>query len=236
MSSTLSFTLRLRSRSLVPAPRIGKFRAVHAGRGVDDGNGVGGKRVRISFLLECDPVAAGLQLRGEAVVHSKDKGVPGEVGIVADDMSTPFPGECVSEWPALRCNPRKAAARDDSATPLWCRPPQALVAVPLIAHALTFERLILGRRNFQFLVSNVASNPITKHLDIHLRWCSNRSFQSHWSFQVRTALPNRSRKIVVNCCPHSRRNDAKSAHRKWLRHANPPVSTETCKRKLNYER
>ena len=36
--------------------------------------------------LECDPVAASLQLRGEAVVHSKDKGIPGEVGIVANDM------------------------------------------------------------------------------------------------------------------------------------------------------
>ena len=83
-----------------------------------------------------------------------------------------------------------------------------LVAAPLITHARAFERLILGRRNFQFLVSNVASNPVAKHLDIHFRWCSNRSFRTHCSFQVRTTLLNRSGKIVVKCCPKSRRGEA----------------------------
>ena len=43
---------------------------------------------------------------------------------------------------------------------------RVLVAVPLIAHTLAFERLILGRRNFQFLVSKVAPDPVPKHLDI----------------------------------------------------------------------
>ena len=59
---------------------------------------------------------------------------------------------------------------------------RVLVAVPLIAHTLAFERVIRGRRNLQFLVSNIASNPVPKHLDIHLRWCSNRSFRTHCSF------------------------------------------------------
>lgn len=43
---------------------------------------------------------------------------------------------------------------------------RVLVAVPLIAHTLAFERLILGRRNFQCLVSKVAPDPVPKHLDI----------------------------------------------------------------------
>ena len=43
---------------------------------------------------------------------------------------------------------------------------RVLVAVPLIAHTLAFERLILGGRNFQFLVSKVAPDPVPKHLDI----------------------------------------------------------------------
>jgi len=50
------------------------------------------------------------------------------------------------------------------------------------SHALVFECLILGGRDFQFLVSNIASYPVTKHLDIHLGWCSNRSFGSYRSF------------------------------------------------------
>ena len=45
-----------------------------------------GKEFWISFLLECDPVAAHLQLRGKTVVHSKETAVPREIGIVADDV------------------------------------------------------------------------------------------------------------------------------------------------------
>ena len=41
-----------------------------------------------------------------------------------------------------------------------------LVAVPPIAHTLAFEGLILGRRNFQFLVSKVAPDPVPQHLDV----------------------------------------------------------------------
>ena len=108
----------------------------------------------------------------------------------------------------------------------------ATFAVQLIAHALAFERRILGRRNFQLLVSNVASNPVAKHLDISLHRCSNCSFRTYCSFQARTTLLNLSGKIVVNCCPQSRRNDAHSAHRKWLPHVYPPFSTETRKYKL----
>jgi hypothetical protein len=103
-----------------------------------------------------------------------------------------------------------------------------LVAVPLIAQALAFERLIVGGRNFQFLVSNVASNPIAKHLDVYLGWCSNRSFRTHCSFQVRTSLLDRSRNIVVNCCPiaaemmykpHTAKGFAMPKPRSRLRHA-----------------
>src|SRR6476660_9174350 len=47
-------------------------------------------------------------------------------------------------------------------------PRRVLVAVPLVAHTLALERLILGRRNFQFLVSKVAPDPVPKHLDILL--------------------------------------------------------------------
>ena len=81
---------------------------------------------------------------------------------------------------------------------------RVLVAVPLIAHTLAFERLILGRRNFQFLVSKVAPDPVPKHLDILLRRCSNSSLRTHGSFQVRTALLDCSGKVMVNCCPKSR--------------------------------
>jgi hypothetical protein len=93
---------------------------------------------------------------------------------------------------------------------------RTLIAVRLVAHALAFERPILGRRNFQFFVPNVATNLIAKHLDVHLRWRSNCSFQAHGSFQVGTAVFKRSRKIVVKCCPRSRGNDAQSAHHERL--------------------
>jgi hypothetical protein len=102
---------------------------------------------------------------------------------------------------------------------------RVLVAVPLIAHTLAFERLILGRRNFQFLVSKVAPDPVPKHLDILLRRCSNSSLRTHGSFQVRTALLDCSGKVMINCCPKSRRNDAQSVHREWLPHAFPRAST-----------
>jgi hypothetical protein len=123
----------------------------------------------------------------------------------------------------LRHNMRdRSRAPDGDLSPC---PRRVLVAVPLVAHTLALERLILSRRNFQFLVSKVAPDPVPKHLDILLRRCSNSTLRTHGSFQVRTAPLDCSGKVMVNCCPKSRRNDAQSVHREWLPHAFPRAST-----------
>jgi hypothetical protein len=112
-----------------------------------------------------------------------------------------FIGRCRTEYNVLSPHPEKWPQLINGLGLMWRREPnfgaKGLADVTIPTTVSDGE-----------LVSNVASNPVAKHLDIRLRRCSNRSFRTHCSFQVRTALLNRSGKIVVNCCPQSRRNDA----------------------------
>ena len=45
-----------------------------------------GKTFGLPSWLNCDVVAAHLQLRGETVLHAEERAVPDQIGVVADHM------------------------------------------------------------------------------------------------------------------------------------------------------